>query len=111
MVRGMRALRFTLFCALCAGLLSAAGYLWAPLVSPKSTPIEFAAPLVRSAVITPFRIPPVDLRVGLVRHLVPHLARGVHLVRVPVFVEAAPVAPPPVAPPVATPVVEQPTPA
>lgn len=110
MVRGMRALRFTLFCALCAGLLSAAGYLWAPLVSPNAGPIKFAPPLVRAAVITPFRIPPIDLRVNELGRVLPHLVGGVHVVRVPVFVAAAPVAPP-ASRPAPTPVVEQPAPA
>src|SRR5437764_1305948 len=79
MVLGMRAFRFTVFLALSAGLLSAAGYLWAPLVSPKAAPLRLAAPLIRSQVITPFHVAPVDLRVAPVRLVPLRIVGTLHL--------------------------------
>src|SRR5438477_9957865 len=81
MVLGMRAFRFTVFLALSAGLLSAAGYLWAPLVSPKAAPLRLAAPLIRSQVITPFHVAPVDFRVAPVRLVPLRIVGTLHLQR------------------------------
>src|ERR1700730_14310047 len=51
----MRPLRFTLFLAVLAGLLSAAGYLWAPLVGPSAPHLRFSTPALHWRVL-PLRI-------------------------------------------------------
>jgi hypothetical protein len=78
----MRPLRFALFLVLIAALLSAAGYLWAPLVSPKFETLHLAAPPIESRVIEPpLRIRPADLLAPSVRRLLPlHVAGSVHVV-------------------------------
>src|SRR5437763_14513309 len=102
MVSGMRAFRFALFTALLAGLLSAAGYLWAPLVAPEVPQLRLAAPSIRSRVLEPpFRIPPVSLELGLPGHLLPAHVAGAFVVRRP----HVPVAPRPAPVVVATPAV------
>src|SRR5689334_12771026 len=72
----MRALRFTAFIALVAGLLGASAYLWAPLLSPETPRLRLAAPSLRSLALEPLRIPP--LQSGVVHRLVPlHVAGSV----------------------------------
>src|SRR5438552_15828707 len=108
MVYGMRAFRFGLFAALLAGLLSAAAYLWAPLVAPEVPQLRLAAPSIRSRVLEPpFRIPPVSLQLGLPGHLLPAHVAGAFVVRRP----PVPVAPRPTPVVVATPTVAPPAPA
>ena len=60
MMCGMRPLRFTLFLAVLAGLLSAAGYLWAPLVGPSAPQLRFSPPTLQWSVL-PLRITAVSL--------------------------------------------------
>src|SRR5438067_1045913 len=108
MVFGMRAFRFGLFTALLAGLLSAAGFLWAPLVAPEVPQLRLATPSIRSRVLEPpFRIPPVSLQLGLPGHLLPAHVAGAFVVRRP----PVPVAPRPTPVVVATPTVAPPAPA
>src|SRR5690242_8272145 len=107
MGRWMRALRFTVFLALVAGLLSAAGYLWAPLVAPEVPPIQLAAPPVKAAVVIPLRIPPVDLRLPPLPVVPPHLGGSVRVPRLRLVPQPAPVA---VAPKVVAPKIVAPTP-
>ena len=108
MMSGMRAFRFALFTALLAGLLSAAAYLWVPLVAPKAPQLRLAAPSIRSRVLEPpFRIPPVSLELGLPGHLLPAHVAGAFVVRRP----HVPVAPRPAPVVVATPTVTPQAPA
>ena len=78
----MRPLRFAVFLVLIAGLLSAAGYLWAPLVSPQVEALHLSAPPIASRVIEPpLRIRPVDLLAPSVRELLPlHAAGSLHVI-------------------------------
>ena len=78
----MRPLRFAVFLVLVAGLLSAAGYLWAPLVSPQVDALHLSAPPIASRVIEPpLRIRPVDLLAPSVRELLPlHAAGSLHVI-------------------------------
>ena len=78
----MRPLRFAVFLVLVAGLLSAAGYLWAPLVSPQVDALHLSAPPIASRVIEPpLRIRPVDVLAPSVRELPPlHVTGSVHVV-------------------------------
>src|SRR5438093_4053834 len=83
-VIGMRAFRLSLFLASAAGALSAAAYLWTPLVSPEVPKLHLAAPSIRSSVLEPpLRIPPLSLHVATVRHLLPARVVGTALVRLP----------------------------
>jgi hypothetical protein len=78
----MRAFRFSLFLASAAGALSAAAYLWTPLVSPQVPKLHLAAPSIRSSVLEPpLRIPP--LSITIVRHNLPARVVGTALVRLP----------------------------
>jgi hypothetical protein len=83
MLRGMRAFRFALFLALLAGLLSAAGYLWAPLVAPEVPRLHLASPSIRSRVIEPLRIAPLEAPLARAGHLVPSHVAGAFLVHRP----------------------------
>jgi len=49
----MRAFHLAVFGILAAGLASAAGYLWAPLVSPKFEALHLSAPPIESRLIEP----------------------------------------------------------
>jgi hypothetical protein len=83
MVIGMRAFRFSLFLASMAGALSAAAYLWTPLVSPEAPRLHLSAPSIRSSVLEPpLRIPPL-VHVPSVRHVLPLHVVGNALVRLP----------------------------
>src|SRR5262245_38581705 len=78
----MRPFLFAVFGILVAGLASAAGYLWAPLVSPTFEALHLSAPPIESRVIEPpLRIRPADLLAPAVRPLLPlHVAGTVHVV-------------------------------
>src|SRR5262245_45038666 len=78
----MRAFHLAVFGILAAGLASAAGYLWAPLVSPKFEALHLSAPPIESRLIEPpLRIRPADLLAPTVRPLLPlHVAGTVHVV-------------------------------
>src|SRR5215813_12802350 len=51
----MRPLRFSIFLAALLGMLSTAGYLWAPLVVPKPRHLHLPSPTIRSS-LPPLRI-------------------------------------------------------
>src|SRR6266702_1142368 len=74
----MRPLRFALFLGLVAALLSAAGYLWAPLVGPISPRLHLATPPLQSSV-APLRIAAVHLPSLRSRHLLPLRVEGTFL--------------------------------
>jgi outer membrane biosynthesis protein TonB len=99
----MRAFRFSLFLATMAGALSAAAYLWTPLVSPSTPQVHLAAPSLRSSVLEPpLRIPPLAFIARPLRLLLPLHAAGTALVHLPhvapqeVARRVVPVAPAPV---------------
>src|SRR5437763_16628871 len=66
--------RFVLGVVTLAGLSTAAGFLWAPLVSPQVGRLDLAAPEIRSRVIDPpLRVAPVDV---VAHHRVPTRVAG-----------------------------------
>src|SRR5437762_3269061 len=98
----MRPLRFSIFLAAILGMLSTAGYLWAPLVVPKARHLHLPKPIVKAS-LPPLRIavitpppPPAQFLPGRVAgRVVLHLPRVEHR-------HAAPAAPARVAAPQVT---------